>query len=71
MANNGYNKARATESVSNGNADMVAFGVPYLANPDLVYRFTNDLPLNEADQSTFYGGDEHGYTDYPFADKGQ
>ena len=50
---------------------MVAFGVPYLANPDLVYRFTNDLPLNEADQSTFYGGDEHGYTDYPFADKGQ
>jgi N-ethylmaleimide reductase len=48
---------------------MIAFGVPYLANPDLVYRFKNDLPLNEADQNTFYGGDEHGYTDYPFADE--
>jgi len=69
MANNGYDKARATEAISNGNADMVAFGVPYLANPDLVYRLQNDLPLNEADQNTFYGGDEHGYTDYPFVEK--
>jgi N-ethylmaleimide reductase len=44
----------------------VAFGIPFLANPDLVYRFKNGLPLNEADQATFYGGSEAGYTDYPF-----
>ncbi|MGD8577655.1 MAG: alkene reductase [Thiohalophilus sp.] len=69
IANNGYDKARAEQSLANGDADMIAFGVPYLANPDLVYRFKNDLPLNEADQNTFYGGDEHGYTDYPFADE--
>jgi len=67
MANNAYDKTRAEDSLSNGNCDMVAFGVPFLANPDLVYRYQNDLALNEADQSTFYGGDEHGYTDYPFA----
>jgi N-ethylmaleimide reductase len=48
---------------------MVAFGIPFLANPDLPYRYQNDLPLNEADQNTFYGGDEHGYTDYPFAEQ--
>lgn len=67
MANNGYDRARATESIMNGDADLVAFGVPYLANPDLVHRFQNNLALNEADPNTFYGGDEHGYTDYPFA----
>ena len=48
---------------------MVAFGVPFLANPDLVERYKNNLPLNEADQVTFYGGDETGYTDYPFAEQ--
>ena len=67
IANNGYDKARAEAAISNGDCDLVAFGVPFLANPDLVYRFRNDLALNEADQSTFYGGDEKGYTDYPFA----
>lgn len=68
MANNGYDKARAQASLANGDSDLVAFGIPFLANPDLVYRFQNDLPLNEADQNTFYGGDSHGYTDYPFAE---
>ncbi len=68
IANNGYDKARAQASLSNGDSDLVAFGIPFLANPDLVYRFQNDLTLNEADQATFYGGDEHGYTDYPFAE---
>ena len=66
MANNGYDLARAKNALQNGDADMVSFGVPFLANPDLVYRFARNLPLNEADQETFYGGDEHGYTDYPF-----
>ena len=69
MANNGYDKARAQASISNGNCDLVAFGVPFLANPDLVYRYKNDLPLNEADFATFYGGAEQGYTDYPFIEK--
>lgn len=69
MANNGYDKQRAQTALTNGDCDLVAIGVPFLANPDLVYRYENDLPLNEADQATFYGGDETGYTDYPFADK--
>ncbi len=69
MANNAYDKTRAEDGLSNGDCDMVAFGVPFLANPDLVYRYQNDLALNEADQGTFYGGDEHGYTDYPFANQ--
>ena len=44
---------------------MIAYGVPYLANPDLVERFAKDAPLNEPDQGSFYGGTEKGYTDYP------
>jgi len=44
---------------------LVAYGVPFLANPDLPERFKQDTALNIADQATFYGGDEHGYTDYP------
>ena len=69
MANNGYDQNSAQESISNGNSDLVAFGVPFLANPDLVHRYKNGLPLNEADQVTFYGGDELGYTDYPTAEQ--
>ncbi len=69
MANNGYDKSRAQKSLSNGDSDLIAFGVPFLANPDLVERYENDLPLNEARQETFYGGDETGYTDYPNADQ--
>ena len=67
IANNGYDKASAEAAISNGDCDLVAFGVPFIANPDLVFRFQNDLKLNEADQNTFYGGDETGYTDYPYA----
>jgi len=67
MANNGYDKDRAQTAIANDNCDLVAFGVPFLANPDLVYRYKNNLPLNEADPVTFYGGDETGYTDYSFA----
>ncbi|HHJ36657.1 MAG TPA: alkene reductase, partial [Gammaproteobacteria bacterium] len=66
MANHGYDKKRAQASLAKGDSDFVAFGIPFIANPDLVYRYENDLPLNTADQDTFYGGDETGYTDYPF-----
>jgi len=66
MANLGYDKARGNAAIANGHADCIAFGVPFLANPDLVERYRTDAPLNVADQNTFYGGDEKGYTDYPF-----
>lgn len=66
MANNGYNKQSAHEAIKSGTADLVSFGIPYIANPDLVERFKADAPLNTADQASFYGGNETGYTDYPF-----
>lgn len=66
MANNGYDLERAQAALGSGSADLVAFGIPFLANPDLVRRYREHLPLNEADPSTFYGGGEEGYTDYPF-----
>jgi N-ethylmaleimide reductase len=66
IANNGYDLVRAQTAVRNGAADLVAFGIPFLANPDLVRRYRDNLPLNAADPSTFYGGNETGYTDYPF-----
>ncbi|CAL9440273.1 hypothetical protein SUDANB145_02231 [Streptomyces sp. enrichment culture] len=47
-------------------ADLIAFGKPFLANPDLVRRYRENLPLTAADPATFYGGGEAGYTDYPF-----
>lgn len=66
MTNHGYDKATASAALAAGRADLVAFGVLYLANPDLERRFALDAPLNAPDLSTFYGGDERGYTDYPF-----
>jgi len=66
MANNGYDKAKAQSSLANKDSDLIAFGIPFIANPDLVIRYKNNLPLNDANQETFYGGDETGYTDYPF-----
>jgi len=65
MANNGYIKATAEDSLNSGNADMIAFGQLFIANPDLVKRFSQSSELNDPDQATYYGGDEKGYTDYP------
>lgn len=65
MANLSYDKQRGNQAVASGHADVVAYGVPYIANPDLVERFQQDAPLNAADSNTFYGGSEKGYTDYP------
>lgn len=65
MANLGYTKSRANAAIAAGNVDLVAFGVPFIANPDLVERFAKDAPLNQADPKSFYGGTEKGYTDYP------
>jgi len=66
MTNHGYDRAAAMTAVAQGEADLVAFGTLYLANPDLVERLRRDAPLNSPDPATFYGGDERGYTDYPF-----
>ena len=65
MANGGYDKRRANAAIAASRADCVAFGTSYIANPDLVERYAQDAPLNVADPSTFYGGREQGYTDYP------
>jgi len=65
MANCGYTLDKGQAALADGDADMVSFGSLYIANPDLVERFSSDAELNTPDQSTFYGGDEHGYTDYP------
>jgi N-ethylmaleimide reductase len=65
MANNGYDRALAVEAVASGAADLIAFGKPYIANPDLVARLERGTPLNVPDHATFYGGAEKGYTDYP------
>ncbi|HBM28746.1 MAG TPA: alkene reductase, partial [Halomonas sp.] len=56
--------------ISEHTADAVAFGRPYIANPDLPERFRVNAPLTEPNHETFYGGDEKGYTDYPFMDNG-
>jgi N-ethylmaleimide reductase len=66
IANNGYDRTRAQAALRIGTADLIAFGTPFLANPDLVRRFRDNLPLNAADPATFYSGGEAGYTDYPF-----
>ena len=64
MVNNGYNADLANQALGTG-ADLVAFGRPFIANPDLVERLRHGAALNAPDVSTFYGGAEKGYTDYP------
>jgi N-ethylmaleimide reductase len=64
MVNNNYDKPLAETAVKEGD-DLVAFGRPYIANPDLVRRLREDAPLNPLDKATLYGGGEKGYTDYP------
>jgi N-ethylmaleimide reductase len=65
IVNGGYDEASGNAAIANGEADLVAFGVPFLANPDLPHRFRAKAKLNAADQTTFYAGEEKGYTDYP------
>ncbi len=61
----GYTAETAERTISGGLADAVAFGRLFIANPDLPQRFVNQSPLNPYDRTTFYGGTEKGYTDYP------
>ena len=60
-----YTAESAAARIASGLADAVAFGRPFIANPDLVERFRLGAALNKPDSATFYGGGEHGYTDYP------
>lgn len=65
MANNGYDRALALQARAENSADLISFGRLYLANPDLVERLRRNAKLEEAPKETWYGGGEHGYTDYP------
>lgn len=71
ITNGGYDKNKGNEAIANKQAQLVSYGRPYIANPDLVHRFKTDAELNESNPKTFYGlGDDEnapvGYTDYPF-----
>ncbi|HYG91506.1 MAG TPA: alkene reductase [Azospirillum sp.] len=65
IINGGYTREAADAALAKGEADLVSFGTPYIANPDLASRLKLGAPLAEGDKSTFYGGTEKGYTDYP------
>jgi N-ethylmaleimide reductase len=65
IGNNGYDLALANKVLAANEADLIAFGKPFISNPDLVERLRAGAPLNEPDKATFYGGGAKGYTDYP------
>ncbi|HYG65648.1 MAG TPA: alkene reductase, partial [Thermoanaerobaculia bacterium] len=68
MVNGGFTRETGDAILQAGLSDLVSFGVPFLANPDLPERFAEGAPLNEPDRATFYGGGERGYVDYPTRD---
>ena len=65
IVNGGYDGASGEAALAARAADLVAYGVPFIGNPDLPERFRRGAPLNQADPATFYSGEEKGYTDYP------
>ena len=68
IANNGYDFNLATKVLAANEADLIAFGKPFISNPDLVERLQRGALLNDYDKNTFYGGGAKGYTDYPALD---
>lgn len=66
MLNGGYDQISGEQAISNGAADLIAYGVTFIANPDLIERFRLGAELNPPDQSTFYTSGADGYTNYPF-----
>lgn len=66
IANEKFTKITAEKIIQDKEADAVAFGKLFIANPDLPYRFKINAPLNEPDPTSFYGPDAKGYTDYSF-----
>jgi 2,4-dienoyl-CoA reductase-like NADH-dependent reductase (Old Yellow Enzyme family) len=69
IANEKFTKSSAEEVLASGEADAVAFGKLFLANPDLPHRFALSAPLNEPNPATFYASGPEGYTDYPFLNR--
>ncbi len=69
MLNNAYTREMAIEAVESGKADVVAFGKPFISNPDLVRRLKENAPLAQWNQATLYGGGAEGYADYPTLDE--
>ena len=67
MTNGGFTQEIGNAIIKTGIADMVAFGTSFIANPDLVERFEQNIPLAIADKATYYIGGEKGYIDYPVA----
>ena len=67
IVNGGYTKESGDKSIAENESDAVSFSRLYISNPDLVYRLEKDLPFNEPDYDTFYGVEEKGYLNYPFA----
>jgi len=65
IVNGGFDLDSANVAIRNGQADLIAFGTPFLANPDLPLRYQIKAALNTPDQATFYAGEENGFTDYP------
>ncbi len=65
IVNGGYDVRSGNAAIAYGEADLVSFGAPFLANPDLPIRYLKNAPLNSPDQATFYSGEEKGYIDYP------
>lgn len=69
IANEGLTRDSASDLVQSGRADAVAFGRDFIATPDLPHCLARNLPLNQPDPSTFYGGGPKGYIDYPVAEE--
>lgn len=67
LANLGFSKESANAILKEGCADLVSFGEPFIANPDLVERFKYNLPLSVSDRNTYYSGEDNGYITYPKA----
>ena len=67
IASGGLNKTKAEKIINENKGDLVAFGSPFIANPDLVYKMKNDIELNMPDPNTFFSAGKEGYIDYPTA----
>lgn len=64
IINGGFDQEKGNKVIAEGNADLVAFGKPYISNPDLVERFEQNIPLTDWDEDTFYTPGKEGYLDY-------
>ncbi|MDT8399818.1 MAG: alkene reductase, partial [Pseudomonadales bacterium] len=69
MTNGGYDAQTGAAAINNDETDLIAYGVPFLANPDLVTRYRLGAPLNTPDYDTFYSHGPEGYADYPTWDE--